>query len=54
MLRVIYAMLDQDRPYRDPGIDYEQLVVQRNASRWLRMLDKYGFLAEEQQRAQRA
>ena len=54
MLRVIYAMLYQDRPYRDPGIDYEQLVVQRNASRWLRMLDKYGFLGEEQQRAQRA
>ena len=54
MLRVIYAMLCQDRPYRDPGIDYEQLVVRRNASRWLRKLKKYGFLEEEQQRARRA
>ena len=51
MLRGIYAMLCQDRPYRDPGIDYEQLVVRRNASRWLRKLKKYGFLEEEQQRA---
>ena len=53
MLRVIHAMLCRDRPCRDPGIDCEQLVVQRNASCRLRMLDKHGFLEEERQHAPR-
>ena len=46
LLRVIQAMLRLDAPYRDPGIDYEQLVVERNPSRWLRNLKKYGFIEE--------
>ena len=46
LLRVIQAMLRADAPYRDPGFDYEQLVVERNASRWLRKLKKYGFIEE--------
>ena len=44
MLRIIFAMLRDDAPYRDPGIDYDQLFVQRNAPRWLRMLHRHGFL----------
>ena len=38
LLRVIHAVLRDDRPYTDPGIDYERLIVARNAPRWIRML----------------
>ena len=48
LLRVIHAVLRDDRPYTDPDIDYEKLVVERNALRWLRMLTQHGFLAEVQ------
>ena len=44
MLRTILAMLRDRQPYRDPGIDYQALVVERNASRWLRNLKRYGYL----------
>jgi len=30
----------------DPAIDYSQLVVKRNAPRWLSALKKYGYLPE--------
>ena len=48
LLRVIHAVLRDDRPYTDPGIDYEHLVVARNAPRWIRMLTQHGFLEEAQ------
>ena len=48
LLRVIHAVLRNDRPYTDPGIDYQRLVVERNAPRWLRMLKQYGFIEEAQ------
>ena len=48
LLRVIHAVLRDDRPYTDPGIDDERLVVARNAPRWIRMLTQHGFLAEAQ------
>jgi len=46
ILRVIYALLKSLQPYRDPGIDYSRLVVERNAPRWLSALKRYGFLPE--------
>ena len=48
LLRVIHTVLRNDRPYTDPGIDYQRLVVERNAPRWLRMLRQYGFVEEAQ------
>ena len=48
LLRVIYAVLRDDRPYRDPQVDYERLFVKRNAPRWLRMLKKHRLLKELQ------
>ena len=48
LLRVIHTVLREDRPYIDPDIDYEKLVVEHNASRWIRMLKRYGFLVEAQ------
>ena len=53
LLRVIHSVLRHDRPYTDPAIDYEKLVVERNAPRWMRMLTRYGFLAEAQAAARR-
>lgn len=44
ILRVIYAMLKHKKPYQDPHIDYERLVVEKNAPRWLRALEQYGYL----------
>ena len=48
LLRTIWALLRDDRPYRDPKVDYEQVSVRRNAPRWIRMLEKHGFLEEFQ------
>ena len=45
ILRIIYSMLSNNKPYKDTTVNYEELMVQRNAPRWLRMLDQYGFLA---------
>lgn len=44
MLRTIWAMLVRRCPYRDSTIDYEALLVRRNAPRWLKALDRFGFL----------
>jgi len=44
MLRIIFAILKDNKPYHDRAVDYEALSVQRNAPRWLKMLKKYGFL----------
>lgn len=44
MLRIIFAMLKNNKPYHDQAVDYEALSVQRNAPRWLKMLKKHGFL----------
>jgi transposase len=46
ILRIIYAMLVQKAPYRDNTVDYEAMMVQRNAPRWLKMLEKHGYLAQ--------
>jgi len=44
MLRIIYSLLKNNQPYHDPEIDYEALVVHRNAPRWLQALKKFGYL----------
>lgn len=44
LLRVVYSMLKNNQPYKDPEIDYEALIVQRNSPRWLKALNKYGYL----------
>lgn len=44
MLRIIHAMLSDGTPYQDRTVDYEVLVVQRNAPRWIKMLAKHGLL----------
>ena len=44
MLRTIYAMLSKKTHYVDKTVDYEALMVARNAPRWMQMLTKYGFV----------
>lgn len=44
MLRIVFAMLKSNTPYRDRVVDYEALSVQRNAPRWIKMLVKHGFM----------
>jgi transposase len=46
MLRIIYFMLSRGTYYRDAATDYEALSVQRNASRWIQKLRKFGFLPD--------
>ena len=41
LLRVVYHMLTKNDPYKDREVDYEELVTQRNAPRWIRCLAKY-------------
>ena len=49
LIRVIYTLLKRRQPYIDPDIDYEGLLVRRNAARWLNKLVDYGYLAQAQQ-----
>lgn len=44
MMRVVYSVISNDKPYRDPGIDYEKAMVEKNAPRWIKALKKYEFM----------
>ena len=44
LLRSVFAVLRDRRPYRDPDTDYEALLVRRNAPRWLRKLREFDIL----------
>ena len=44
ILRCAFAVLRDGTPYRDPATDYEELLVKRNAPRWLRKLREFGIL----------
>lgn len=44
IMKVVFAILKSKEPYRDPDINYEKLVVARNAPRWLRALEKFGYV----------
>ena len=44
LARVIYAVLRDGKPYRDPEVDYEALLVKRKAPRWIAKLREFGIL----------
>ena len=44
LARTVFAVLRDGQPYRDPEVDYEALVVKRNAPRWLAKLAEFGIL----------
>ena len=48
LLRCVFAVLRDRTPYRDPATDYEAVLVQRNAPRWLRKLRQFDILVLNQ------
>lgn len=46
LLRVVYKLLSTIKPYTDPNVNYEELVVKRNAPRWIQALTKYGYVTQ--------
>ena len=44
LVRTVFAILLDRRPYRDLDADYEALLVRRNAPRWLRKLREFDIL----------
>ena len=44
MLRIVYVVLKNARPYYDRTADYDAPTVKRNAPRWIRMLRRYGYV----------
>jgi transposase len=44
VLRVIFKLLMDDCAYHDSKVNYEELMVKRNAPRWLNCLKQYGYL----------
>jgi transposase len=49
ILEVVRAMLKNKQPYHDPGVNYEQIAVNRNAARWIQALKKYGYWPAQKQ-----
>ena len=44
LVRTLFAVLRDAKPYHDPETDYEALLVERNAPRWIRMLQHHDVL----------
>jgi len=44
LLKTVFVLIDRGDYYRDAGVDYEAMSVERNAPRWMKMLRKYGYL----------
>ena len=45
VLKTVFVLLSRQVPYQDSTVDYEALVVKRNAPRWIKQLKKYGHLS---------
>ena len=44
IVRVIFNLFTLKKHYEDPRINYGELVVSRNASRWIKALTQHGFI----------
>lgn len=49
ILKIVYIMLRDKVPYKDPETDYEEMLIKKNAPRWIAALKKYGYLQGERQ-----
>ena len=49
LLRTVYAVLRDMKPYYDKEADYEALMIMRNAPRWIEMLKKHSGVIFEAQ-----
>jgi hypothetical protein len=48
ILRVVFAILSKGEPYKDITVDYEALMVKKNAARWIRSLKKYNLVTNSE------
>lgn len=46
LIRTIYFMLTRRQAYRDSGFDYAAANVNKNASRWIKALKRFGYWPE--------
>ena len=46
ILRIVFAMLRDGKPYCDPQIDYQTRMAIKNKARWLKMLCKANLLQD--------
>jgi transposase len=44
VLEVVFLLIKTKVPYQDSSVNYEEIVVKRNAPRWIKALIKYGYL----------
>ena len=44
MLKVVCHMLTRNKHCKDPKVDIKELMVKRNAPRWIKNLKEYGFI----------
>ena len=44
LLKLVFIIIDRGDYYRDATVDYEAMSVARNAPRWIKMLEKHGYL----------
>jgi hypothetical protein len=49
LLEVSYTILKNHEPYKDPCVDYHELMVRRNAPRWIKVLKEFGYLPRDTQ-----
>jgi hypothetical protein len=47
ILVAIYHMITKKVPYQDKTVDFEQLVIKKNAPRWIRKLIEYQYIRYE-------
>jgi transposase len=47
ILKITYQVLKEKKPYKDPEVDYEELMVKKNAPRWIETLKRYGYLSQK-------
>lgn len=45
ILEIIFTVIKKKEPYKDSTINYEALAVMRNAPRWIKSLQKFGYLS---------
>lgn len=48
IIRTIFVLFTRHEAYRDPGIDYTAIVVNKNAPRWIKALKKYGYWPKQE------
>ena len=46
VLKTVFVLLKRNVPYQDSTVNYEELMVKRNAPRWIRALKQHGFLPQ--------